>query len=154
MGDRAYTVVIAWPWPDEVDPASELDRVIAGWGPLADVELLDDPEIGRIGRLVDEEANYGTAAYRDLIDALVKAGLNVAARNDAGGDYAASVEYWPADGDHIEVTLDHFGNPYLSAADVNPDQVDDAKLGALARKRLTALDAIPEAANSELWVWR
>jgi hypothetical protein len=164
MGDCAYTTVHAWPWLGErylPKPARDMlayhgvDGLDQGAGSRADVTHSADGSY-RIFRLVDEEADYGTEAYRALITALHDAGLNVFAQNAAGGDYEAEWEFHPSGGAPIHrLTSDSMGQTVIRAGEllsackrVAPDvnelsEVEDAIVGAAA-KTLFEQPNVPE----------
>ncbi len=171
MGDRTYTTVCAWPWPGEHNlPVKAREQLgIDGFAgiddapgrELRDGALLDgDERSGTILAIVDEEANYGTEAYRALITALHDAGLNVFATNATGGEYDPLLEYHPAGGAVIERGMsEHGGFAVIGAAELlgeckrlEPDatdlaDVDDAIVGEVAKEALAAPD-LPHAVRS------
>lgn len=168
MGDRAYTTVRAWPWPGEdalpqeardALAATELDGIDAATdGELHHASLVEGNESsGLILTIVNEEANYGIEAYREIIAALHAAGLNVFATNGAGGDYDAEWEYSPAGQEPVVRTVSEAaGETVIGAAgllerckDSVPDAADltsvaDAVVGAAA-KHLLAEPDLPQA---------
>jgi hypothetical protein len=65
--------------------------------------LPGDRDSGPILAIVDEDADYGIAAYGELIAALTAAELHVYAGNQAGGDYGAVWEHHPRPGLRLPV---------------------------------------------------
>lgn len=167
MGDRSYTTVCAWPWPGEDALPEEAGAALAAAG-LAGIDATadrtagdgaiadGDQSTGPILAIVDEEANYGIEAYRELVDALHEAGMNVFATNGAGGDYDAEWEYCPAGGEPVtRRVLEAVGGTAIGAEDVLAEMrerdgavadlasAEDAAVG-LATKRLLADPGVPE----------
>lgn len=165
MGDRAYTTLLAWPYPgrehlpadvvdalqrDDLMPESDLpDRDEDCFGDGSYV-LTGDAESGLILKIVDCEANYGTCAFAELTGLLTAAGVSVWASNEAGGDYGASWEYHAgapdtaASGgrmDRGELVL--AANDLLSGDETCLDGVSDSDLAARTRRLLALPDAIP-----------
>ena len=168
MDDRAYTTVLAWPYPgrERLSPEvlDELERhdalppedapIVAGYlGHAGAAVLAGDAQSGRILAVVDEQANYGTAAYAGLIRVLAASGLHVFAGNEAGGDYGASWEYRPARGNGArpERRRSDRGELVVSACDLlmpgerTPADVPDAILAARTRRLISYPPAIPRA---------
>ena len=118
MGDRAYTTLLAWPYRGrERLPCRALDE-LARHDALPDSDtpislpylggngaavLPGDRDSGPILAIVDEDADYGIAAYGELIAALTAAELHVYAGNEAGGDYGAVWEHDPRAGLRLPV---------------------------------------------------
>jgi hypothetical protein len=171
MGDRTYTTVCAWPWPGEHDLPAEAREELDVHGfagidgapdhQLRDAALIDgDDSSGTIFVIVDDEANYGTEAYRTLIAALHDAGLNVYATNATGGDYGPLWEYHAAGGTTIQRAMsEHGGFTVIGAGELlgeckrfEPDatdlaDVDDAIVGEVAKQALAAPD-LPHAVRT------
>ncbi len=168
MGDRASTTVLAWPWPGETNLPEEACRALAEHGidgidqapdrTSKDASLLDGEEhFGVILAIADDEANYGTEAYRALIGALHETGLNVFAKNGAGYEYDPGWEFHPAGGEMIQRGMSAWlGATVISAGELleacraagsdatELADVDDGPVGAAA-KRLLAEPELPRA---------
>jgi hypothetical protein len=135
---------------DGVDRVS--DRQLGG------AAILDgDASTGPILTVVDEEANYGIEAYRELIDELHEAGLHVYAINGAGNEYDAEWEYRaPGKPPRSSVLSEAAGESVITARCLlaesrqrAPDAsdlagVDDTILADAAR-RLLAEPGVPKA---------
>jgi hypothetical protein len=168
MSDYTYTAVYAYPWPGERSLPAQAREELAAHGlagiddapqhRLRNGELFDgDEESGVILAIVNEQANYGTEAYRALIEALHDADLNVYANNRGGGDYDAGWEYHAADGKVVQHSAsEYLGRTVVSAGELleeckldAPDAtelayVKDAIVGAAAKRALTE-PALPRA---------
>lgn len=172
MGDRSYTTVHAWPWPGETNLSAQAREELAAQGlsgidqtppkmPILDAQLLEgDEQSGVILAIVDEQANYGTEAYRALIGVLHDAGLNVYATNASGGEYDACWEHHPAGGEMIAQAMSEAqGATVISASELLEEcgrmapetgtpqslsEVKDALAGAAA-KRLLVEPELPRA---------
>ncbi len=168
MGDRAYTTLLAWPYRGREEPPAGLIEQLEHYDFLPDsdtplagallggecegaVVLAGDAQSGRILACVDEQANYGTAAYSDLIAELTAAGLHVYAGNEAGDAYGAGSEYHPAGGAARERRRCDSGDMSLIAMDLlsggekKLSEVPDAELAARTRVLLSAPSALPPA---------
>jgi hypothetical protein len=169
MGDRAFTTLLAWPYPgrEHLEPEVRARLEAACFLPESDAPeeepywlgddgaavLAGDAHSGRILACIDAQANYGTAAYADLIDVLSAAGLHVYAGNDAGGDYGAGWEYHPAAGTGrgAQHRRCYHGELCVTASDLiaqgQQDVVDvpDHELAARTRRLLAAPAGIPPA---------
>lgn len=167
MGDRAYTFLAAYPYrgrdqlteqaraaleladamPDSDEPGDEHPDPYLG----DQVTVLRGDEQGNVLAFTDPEANYGTEAYRDVIDALTGAGLHVYAGNEAGGDYSGCCEHHPPAGHAgtVEVRRADRGELVVAASDLlgrgetSLDDVGDSDLARRARRMLTAPDGMP-----------
>lgn len=167
MGDRAFTTVFAWPYPGRDNlPAAVLNELHAHdqlpvddtpldewYGGDGTAVLAGDQQTGLILAIADQEANYGTGAYSELIAAFGEAGLQVYAGNDAGGDYGASWEYHPADRTG-ELTVewrrwneDEFvvgRRNLLTDGRRTLSEIPDQTLAAAVRRLLLAPTAVPD----------
>jgi hypothetical protein len=180
VADRSYTTIRAWPWPGEDQlPQTVRDALTAHefegldadgvLAPDADrdpcasraVLVSGDESSGVILTITGLEANGGIEAYRDLIDALHDAGLNIYAQNSAGDEYDGEWEYRPSGGEPTARTISGGGDTVISAEELlahcqtaNPDAKDltgigDATVGAAA-KLLLADPQLPRAVIAAL----
>jgi hypothetical protein len=177
MGDSSHTTVLAWPWPGEHNLTPQVRKELDTHGisgidekprkiPCVEAQLHDgDQQSGVILAIVDEQADCGTEEYRELIQALHQAGLNVYATNAAGGEYDARWEHHPAGGEMITRYMSEaHGMTVISAGELleecrcatqpgeppqTLDGVEDALVGA-ATKRLLVEPKLPRAVGEAI----
>jgi len=168
MGDRAYTTLLAWPYPgrDQLSPEvlDELGRhdalpvndapIAADYlGHTGAAVLAGDERSGRILAVVDEQASYGTATYAGVIAVLGAAGLHVFAGNDAGGDYGACWEYHLAARQRVPAgaaslrprRARRVACDLLEAGERTVGEVPDTVLAARTRRLISYPGGIPRA---------
>lgn len=170
MGDRAYTTLLAWPYPgrehlpaDVVDALRRDDLMPESDQPDRDEDcfgdgsyvLAGDADSGPILKIVDCEANYGTCAFDELTGLLTAAGLSVWAANEAGDDYGASWEYHAGAPDTAvsggrmdRGELVVAAGDLLSGDETRLDEVSDSDLAARTRRLLDLPDGIAAAVKA------
>src|ERR1039458_5785014 len=143
MGDSSHTTVLAWPWPGEHNLAPQVRTKLDAHGlsgidekprkiPFVEAQLHDgDQQSGVILAIVDEHADGGTEEYRELIQALHEAGLNLYATNGAGDEYDARWEHHPAGGEMTTRYMSEaHGMTVLSAGELLEECRRVTRLGA------------------------
>jgi hypothetical protein len=168
MGDRAYTTLLAWPYPgrerlprralDELArhdalPDSDTPISLPYLGSNGAAVLPGDRDSGPILAIVDEDADYGIAAYGELIAALTAAELHVYAGNEAGGDYGAVWEHHPRASLRLPVErrrcdrgeLVVASSDLLESGERTLAEIPSEVLAIRATRLLTPPDGVPEA---------
>jgi hypothetical protein len=159
MVDRAYTTLLAWPYPGREHLSEALLEALGRHNALGDCDTPDgredhygdgsyvrpgDVDSGSILKIVDAEADEGTTAFDGLITLLCAAGLSVLGWNQAGAGYGASWEYHPAGQDTVGAggrvdcgELIVAAGDLLQAGEQSLDDVDDNDLAVRVRERLS-----------------